>query len=138
MAYADYGYYVDGQAGYGGSKIPEEQWTTFAKKADALIDQLTSGRCKKLSPCPDFVKDAECSAAEILYNGFLIEQSVNEQTGHGSVRSESNDGYSISFGDVSSLQKTMDSAKSNAINEIRTYLANSGLLLRWRSSRYDN
>lgn len=140
MSYADYEYYTDNEGGYGGRTIPEEDWRMFTKQADALIDQLTSGRCKKLDPVPDCVKDAECSAADILYDGHLRESTSDEQSGFGSIRSESNDGYSISFGatDNSKIADARESIKEAAINEIRSYLSNTCLLLRWRSRKYDN
>lgn len=112
--YADYDWY---KTNYFGSAIPEEAFPSFAMKAAYLVDGLTAGNLQPLDAAPDCVKDAVCAAAEKLYQ---FEQSPAKE-----IKSENNDGYSVTYADTSE-EKARDDAKT----EIRVYLSTSGLLFR--------
>lgn len=90
MLYADYSYYTET---YGG-KLEAEAYTYFGARASRLIDQLTFGRADH---APDIMADRIkwccCELADELH----LQDATSEQTGHGAIASESNDGYSVSY-----------------------------------------
>lgn len=112
--YADYDWY---KSNYFGAIVPEEAFPFFAVKASYLIDSLTAGNLRPLYESPDCVKDAVCAATEKLYQ---FQQSPARE-----IKSENNDGYSVTYADASE-EKALDDAKT----EIRVYLSTSGLLFR--------
>lgn len=112
--YADYDWY---KVNYFGAVIPEEAFPSFAMKASYLVDGLTAGNLQSLDVTPDCVKDAVCAAAEKLYH---FEQSPAKE-----IKSENNDGYSVTYADANE-EKARDDAKT----KIRVYLSTSGLLFR--------
>lgn len=112
--YADFDWY---KSDYFGTVVPEEAFPSFAMKASYLVDGLTAGNLQPLDTAPDCVKDAVCAAVEKLYR---FEQSPARE-----IKSENNDGYSVTYADTSE-EKALDDAKT----EIRLYLSTSGLLFR--------
>ncbi len=119
--YADYNYYT---ATFGGKAIPEGNFLACARWTSALLDRLTFGRLKKFDAVPDAVKDAVCAASEKYY-------SSQQRTASG-VKSESNDGYSVSYDDA--LSDTQREASLAGI--IRNMLAGTeyaSLLYRGRN-----
>lgn len=112
--YADYTWYT---TEYFGTVITEKAFPALAIKASYLVDSLTAGNLLQLDAVPDCVKDAVCAAAEKLYQ---FQQSPAKE-----IKSESNDGYSVSYADASE-EKALDDAR----REIRVYLSTSGLLFR--------
>lgn len=112
--YADYNWY---KSEYFGVTVPEEAFPSFAMKASYLVDGLTAGNLQNLEAAPDCVKDAVCAAVDKLYQ---FEQSPAKE-----IKSENNDGYSVTYTDTSE-GKALDDAKM----EIRMYLSTSGLLFR--------
>lgn len=119
--YADYTWYT---GDYGGSIIPESDFLRHAKWASYLIDQLTFGNITSDDDVIDCVKDATCAAAELAYNYYR--SSIATEDGRGK-KSETNDGYSISWDD------TLNSAESliaECRESILAYLQNTGLLSR--------
>lgn len=115
--YADYRYYKER---YGGSSIPEDQFKRCSRWATKLVDQITFGRVQKMaySEVPDFVKDAVCAASECYY--------LQWQSEAGGARSETNDGYSITYAGGGDKTKMA----SQAVSLVKTYLEGSGLLYR--------
>jgi len=116
-AYADYAYYTDE---YGGTVLTEEKFGSAVIWSTALIDQMTFGRVRSLSEIPSCVSDAACSAAE-KYATFRDAKARG-------FASESNDGYSVSYAGTG--DGAMDSMMSSVRQEIKVYLANTGLLYR--------
>lgn len=122
-SYVDYKYYTDT---YGGKKIGAAEFPSVSRWATALVDQMTFGRILNLPSIPDCVKDAVCSAADRYYD-YKVKASLE-------IKSESNDGYSVSYVDSGKEEDAIKGAKS----DVRIYLANTGLLFRGRSRLYDN
>lgn len=118
MIYATYEYYTDA---YFGNTLTEKEFPKYAKRASAEIDHVTFGRLSNIpdDKIPDAVRDAVCDVAEKLH------QYANTAEG-GSIASESNDGYSVSYRDTGS--STFQNREIRAT--IRTYLAVTGLMFR--------
>ena len=135
MPYADFAYYT---GTYLGTALSEQEFPACARKASILIDDLTFGRTGKLSASqiPDAVRDAACSAAEI-YADYLAKKNASlKATKSGTVKSESNDGFSVSYADYNAEQARI-SAESEMSEEITIYLANTGLMFRGWSRKWD-
>lgn len=116
--YADYEWY---STEYGGAAIPATAFPSYASRASAIVDQITFGRVAKLAKdgaLLDCVRDAVCAAAESLYE---YKQAASRE-----IKSESNDGYSVTYADAGTEQQAM----SKAAMLIKTYLSNTGLLYR--------
>lgn len=122
--YVDYKYY---QEEYGGTHIKTEKDFKRAEKfAEAFVDQVTLGRIPKLPNLIDSIRDAICNTADSI----AIQREKKEAT----VKSESNDGYSISYADAASDA----SLRNEMYRTVRTYLANTGLLYRGWVKEYDD
>lgn len=117
MAYADYQYYTDE---YLGTKLTEKDFPKYAKRASAEMNHVTFGRLEKLeeSQITDAIKDCMCDVAERM---LCFETSAGAE-----IASENNDGYSVSYRDVSEIDKQ----KHEIYGTIRTYLAVTGLMYR--------
>lgn len=134
--YIDFAYYT---GEYFGTKIPEQEFMSFARRASLKMDEFTFGRLERWpkEDLPDSVFDACCAVAEVLYDYDAQQKAIREATSGGAVRSESNDGYSISF---ASTDRTAD-AKSqdrDMRDAIESYLGHSGLLFRGVSRKWDS
>jgi len=135
MPYADFAYYT---GTYLGTALSEQEFPACARKASILIDDLTFGRTGKLSASqiPDAVRDAACSAAEIYADYLAKKNAALKATKSGTVKSESNDGFSVSYADYNAEQARI-SAESEMSEEITIYLANTGLMFRGWSRKWD-
>ena len=120
--YVDYDYYSKDYRGTEASKTTFEQ---NLKWATALIDTITFGRIRSLEVIPDCVKDAICCAVE-KYSTY---QKLRNQE----LKSESNDGYSVSYADAG---KESD-MRQEVIADMKIYLSGTGLTYRGRSRKYD-
>lgn len=135
MPYADFTYYT---GTYHGTSIPEEKFSYHAKQASMLINALTFGRTAAVaaSLLPEAVKDATCRAAELYaeYEGRKSDAAAS--TRNGLVRSENNDGYSISYADYDA---SADKAATEETigRELAIYLAHTGLMFRGFSAHWD-
>ena len=87
MAYADYTYYV---TSYFGTAIAESDFPKLAKKASAILDQLTFGRAVSDTENTSAIKDAMCAIAEEI---SAIENSDSSEY----ITSESQGQYSVSY-----------------------------------------
>lgn len=86
--FADYSYYTDSWAG---TLIPAQEFNSYARKAERLINYIVNGGVKKVT---EPVKNAVCAAAEAAYE---LRQSVaNIPQG---IKSENTDGYSVTYKD---------------------------------------
>ena len=97
---------------YGGSKIPEADWSRLSQKAEQRLNAF--GRCSgewEGEPWCNNAKCAVCEMTEIL----LADEKRDRKT------SENNDGYSVSF-------DTSKSLSSLLYDVVRVYLGNTGLL----------
>lgn len=121
--YVDYKYY---KGDYYGKQIASEtDFKRIEKVAEAFVDRVTFGRIARLQSIPDCVKDAICSAADTA--------ALREEKNAYAVKSESNDGYSVSYGDVEKDPEF----RAEMLSTVKAYLANTGLLYRGRSRKYD-
>ena len=99
---------------YGGSKIPEADWSRLSQKAEQRLNAFTFARCSgewEGEPWCNNAKCAVCEMTEIL----LADEKRDRKT------SENNDGYSVSF-------DTSKSLSSLLYDVVRVYLGNTGLL----------
>lgn len=120
--YVDYEYYA---SIYHGSSTKESFGRTVIE-AEAFVDQLTFGRLLRLPEISDAVKNAVCAAADAVARREESRQRIG-------IKSEANDGVSVTYADaISDEQCAGDMAA-----RVRTYLANTGLLYRGFSDRYD-
>ncbi len=114
--YVDFAYYKDE---YGGVYIKtEKDFRRTEKFAEAFVDRVTFGRIQRLLTITDLIRDTICYVTDLV--------AIHNEKKETSVKSESNDGYSISYADVES-----DTVLRNEMyNTVRTYMANTGLLSR--------
>ena len=80
--YVDYQYYRDT---FHGSAMTEAEFPNAEIEAEAFVNAVTFGRLRRLDKIPDCVKDAICSAADVMG-----EYSKGMES---DISSESNDGY---------------------------------------------
>ena len=134
--YIDFAYYA---GEYFGTKIPEQEFMSFARRASLKMDEFTFGRLERWpkEDLPDSVFDACCAVAEVLYDYDAQQKAVMEATGGGAMKSENNDGYSITFGTV---DRVADATAANDLiaRSVNSYLGHSGLLFRGTSRRWDS
>ena len=86
--YADYSYY---QETFGGT-MPEAAYAAAERKAEACISYLTYLNGDIFATEDDRVKQAVCTAADVI-----LEDSQKRASGSAGLKSESNDGYSVSY-----------------------------------------
>ena len=115
-AYTDYEFYTDT---YGGAAISESDWPRISCKAQAEVDHVTFGRIANMATVPECVKECICDIAERM-------QKAEQIAAGGSIASEQNDGYSISYRD--------DGGEAGRQSEIHlaiaSHLARTGLMYR--------
>ena len=109
--YADYDYY---QGTYLGVLISAADWPHYERDASLYIDRLTYGRLiTDPLKVTDRVKSAVCAVAEVLKRQDDAESKSSEREG---VKSFSNDGYSESYGSITTIRKSYDKLKVDAAN----------------------
>ena len=106
MAYADYEYY---STQFFGSAIAESDFPRVARKASAILDQLTFGRAVDNTEYETLIKDAMCAIADEIY---AVENSDSSEY----ITSESQGQYSVSYAAESvegrtETQRYFDAAK---------------------------
>lgn len=119
--YVDYEYYKES---YFGSKIPEKAFPKYEMQAEAFLHRITFGRVKRLPEIPDEVMKAICAMAEVNY------QEDKKTPG---AKSETIDGYSVTFADTGSSVRDAE-----MYQEAKNFLSDTGLLFKGRSRKYDN
>ena len=123
--YVDFKYY---QNEYGGNKIPQDSFQRLERQSEAVLHLITFDRVKRLPEITDAIRDAICAMAETAW--------LEEKKTPG-VKSETIDGYSVSYAD--SGNTTGANGMTNVMYESAfPYLANTGLLFKGRSRTYDN
>lgn len=138
--YVDYEYYKDT---YHGTRISQEDFPQFEVGAEAFVNLVTFGRIRRLDEVPDCVKLAICAAAESVHEymasrrGMESSSSSSSSTGGNTpVKSESNDGYSVTY--ITYADAVSDSACQNSmLLKVRMYLGGTGLMYRGWSKKYD-
>ena len=86
MSQVDYTYYI---GSYGGDLLTDPGlFTRMMRKAEVYLHLFTFDRLKG-EPYSDLVKDCLCDMAEALCR-------YNDQDGSREIKSENNDGYSVS------------------------------------------
>ena len=110
---------------YHGTITEESGFENARLEAEAFVDAITFGRIENLEEIPKSVKFAVCSAIDVMTR-FLESRKKD-------VTSESNDGYSVTY---SSAVNDSD-CKSEMMSRARRWLANTGLLYRGWSKKYD-
>lgn len=123
--YVDYEYYSNT---YGGKTIPKDSFDVVEKRAEAVLHRITFDRVKQLPEIPDLVKDAICAMAEVRY------QEEKKQPG---LKSETIDGYSVTYESSGGTAGASGTVKL-MYEEAKVYLANTGLLYRGWSKKYDD
>ena len=123
--YVDWEFYSET---YGGLEVEEERFAQIEARAEAFIDSITFGRIPKypadamtdsIARC---VRMAVCAAMESM--AVSGEGMVASATTSG-ISSESNDGYSVSYGRVDASE-----ARQVTYQAAYDYLACTGLLAR--------
>lgn len=127
--YADYNFYTEI---YGG-KMEEEDFNRQILTASQYIRYLTMGASDGYDG--DELKYAACSAADLYYSVSLNTNgasSVGSGIGNiGTVKSENNDGYSVTFVTEGKDGETQEELVGRKIySEIRKWLIPTGLLRR--------
>lgn len=109
--YADYDYY---QSTYLGVLISASDWSRYERDASLYVDRLTYERLiTDPLKVTDQVKSAVCAVAEVLKRQDDAESKSSEREG---VKSFSNDGYSESYGSITTIRKSYDKLKVDAAN----------------------
>ena len=123
--YVDYEYY---RAEYGG-KMPEEAFPAAKRKAEAYIRYLTHLNGDIFSIPNDMVKDAVCAAADVYYvaDCWVADDELEVCP----VRSENNDGYSVSYVvEQTDGQTAEEAVRRKAYDAVYMYLLPTGWLNR--------
>lgn len=121
--YADYTFYVET---YGGDMIPDEKYRIAALNATQYIKYVTLGRSERYSG--EELKFATCAAAEAYAQVYNLTGSQNTA---GQIKSESTDGYSISYVTQAKEGESLeDLFKRRAYPLVRQWLGGTGLLNR--------
>lgn len=131
--YADFDFYQN--VFHGTQFQDEETFDSFAVKAADMLDVFTWQRIPKLEEkmLPEYliatIRKAVCAMAECEETSNPASLGISA-----GITSESNDGYSVSFGNAQQAQEQYeDSMKQIAYR----YLAESGLLYRGRGEWHE-
>ncbi len=125
--YVDYSYYADE---YGG-KMPEEDFVRAERQAEAQIRYMTCLNGDIFSVDMDAVRDAVCAASDVIYEDMAAREKKAQNGINGAVKSENNDGYSVSY-----VTEQMDGQTSEELlrkkiyHAVYTYLLPTGWLSR--------
>lgn len=118
--YVDYSYYMEQ---YGGD-IPEREYPSAERKAEAYIRKLTYVRGDIFSVENTSVMDAVCAVTDVYY-------SCEKKKEAGTVKSENNYGYSVSYAVEQSDGQTVEELiRKKAYEAASTYLLPTGWLSR--------
>lgn len=119
MIYADYDYYKNE---FGGSVVPEPSFIRAVKIASSYMDVFTFNRILK-SDIVDLIKDCACDMAETVYQ-LKLKESTDK-----TIKSESNDGYSVSYVTEQKDGQDVNLLLKNKLYHIcKVYLLNTGLM----------
>lgn len=120
--YADYVFYREQYHG----QMEEEDFNRHMLSATQYIRYLTMGKADQYAG--EELKYAACEAADIY---FSVSVSDLSKAGSGRVKSESNDGYSVTFATEGKDGETSEELASRKVSfVIRKWLLPTGLLRR--------
>lgn len=120
--YVNYDFYKNT---LGGATIPKDKFQAVEAEAEAHISYLTYINGDIFAVENDRVKLAVCSAADVIYN-----YKTSNTAGAG-VKSESNDGYSVTYvTEVQDGQTAEEALRKKVYEAIRLYLLPTGWLSR--------
>lgn len=118
----DYGYYRDS---FGGTKVLQEDFPLYVKRAGAYISYLTAGRADDTGI--DAVKDAVCAVCDV----YALDAAQMQADGGREKASENNDGYSVSYVTEGVAGQTHEEVlRKKAYHAAYPHLAFTGLLYR--------
>lgn len=112
--------YADYTSSFGGSTIPETQFTSYERQARVFLDNITFNRIKAdATLITSEVKDCMCEMMECKYN---LDNSEN------TIASETVDSHSVTY----AVNKTIiDETEQQKLYKIaKLYLSNTNLLYR--------
>lgn len=130
--HVDFAYYT---AGYGGTALTETDFPSAVREAENYIRYLTypKGDIFADTAQADAIKGAVCAAADAYY------MAVRETAEGGNVKSESKDGFSVSFVVTRKDGETADDYVKRCMYQvIRTWLLPTGWLSRKVGCRHDH
>lgn len=104
---------------YGGSLIPENCWKSLEIKMTVRLNQYTFNRMKE----GEWLEEAKAALCEMCEYAYRDEKREGKT-------SETNDGYSVTYDTVRSLDATL-------YGIAETYLANTGLMYRGAMNHAD-
>lgn len=118
--YVEYSYYMNQ---YGGD-IPEKEYPAAERRAEAYIRKLTYVRGDIFAAENTAVKDAVCAVTDVYY-------SCKKKQETGTVKSENNDGYSVSYAVEQKDGQTLEELiRKKAYEVASAYLLPTGWLSR--------
>lgn len=91
--YVDYSYYV----GVYGGTMPEEKFMKSERQAEAQIRYITCLNGDIFSEDSDAVRDAVCAVSDVIFEDIAMRERRAQNGINGSVKSENNDGYSVTY-----------------------------------------
>ena len=110
-----------------GSLIPEDDFPKIGAEAEAAISYLTYVNGDIFAKEDSRVKLAVCAAAEVIYNS----KQNNGTSRSAGIKSESNDGYSVTYVTEAQDGQTAEAALRKKVAEaVRLYLLPTGWLSR--------
>lgn len=120
-SYVDRNYYSD--AGYWVG-IADDDFDRIEKKASAFVREATFNRINEENLSND-VKDAVCAVCEVLWQ----DEMLRKQYGGREVKSENNDGFSVTFVTEEAAGRTHEERlQKKMYAAARPYLLHTGLL----------
>lgn len=120
-SYVDRNYYSD--AGYWVG-IADDNFDRIEKKASAFVREATFNRINEENLSND-VKDAVCAVCEVLWQ----DEMLRKQYGGREVKSENNDGFSVTFVTEEAAGRTHEERlQKKMYAAARPYLLHTGLL----------
>lgn len=121
VEYADYKFYAET---FHGSTIPEAAFSSVILRSSIYIKYITFGRIED-TEIPDEARLAACAVAEV----FHADDEMKAGTGGYDIKSENNDGYSVSYVTEGADGKPI-TVEKKAYKVAYPYLIHTGLMYR--------
>ena len=123
---------------YGGSRIPSNSFSEYARKASKEINYYTSNRINE-NNITNEIKDVACEIAEKLFEQESLKEAIKKNsTDSKEIASESLGPRSVSYVNKSSLQSNLVLSSKELNDEIYKIiyksLAHTGLMFRGLSN----
>lgn len=117
--YADFYFYT---TVYGGTLISAEAFPALERQAALHVDLLTFNRLHQGWTVTESVKMAVCAVADVIKTNAKVQEKLLSAMG---LKSENNDGYSVTFQDSANIKAAMQFAMTDAAYP---YLIHTGLM----------